>query len=237
MHPSYRQKRSRFLVRHPGEYLQTGYIATRLLFSTTRVQCLDEHGVVVGSGTGFFFRFGNRENTSLQLITNRHVVDGAAGISFRVHITQQVAAGHTRLTGDAAVLTLPEAHPSRIDHPDDLVDLTAIDINEVFKEWPAPAPGLMIQGYPFEEGHIASQEFLGQASAAEPLIMVGCPKGEFDEVNHFPLLRSGISASHPFTDYNGRPEGLADIGSFEGSSGSPIVLYDAQRTGRATSSK
>jgi len=56
--------------------------------------------------------------------------------------------------------------------------------------------------------------------------MVGYPIGLWDDVNNFPVLRRGITASHPIVDFQGKSIGLADIASFPGSSGSPILVVN-----------
>jgi hypothetical protein len=58
--------------------------------------------------------------------------------------------------------------------------------------------------------------------------MVGYPNGLWDAKNNFPLLRRGITASHPAIDYdvNGVATTVVDMACFPGSSGSPIFIYD-----------
>ena len=56
--------------------------------------------------------------------------------------------------------------------------------------------------------------------------MVGYPIGLWDDVNNFPVLRRGITASHPSVDFQGKSIGLAAIASFPGSSGSPILVVN-----------
>jgi hypothetical protein len=56
--------------------------------------------------------------------------------------------------------------------------------------------------------------------------MVGYPISLWDSVNNLPLLRRGITATHPKIDYRGKPEFLIDAAVFPGSSGSPVYLYD-----------
>ena len=50
------------------------------------------------------------------------------------------------------------------------------------------------------------------------------PDGLWNKTNNPPIAWKGITASDPRFDYNGEPKGLVDIASFEGSSGSPIIL-------------
>jgi hypothetical protein len=58
--------------------------------------------------------------------------------------------------------------------------------------------------------------------------MIGYPNGLWDEVNNYPLIRRGITASHPAVDHevDGVPTTVVDIACFPGSSGSPVFLYN-----------
>ena len=58
------------------------------------------------------------------------------------------------------------------------------------------------------------------------ILMVGYPIGLFDQQNNLPLLRRGITASHPSIDFNGESIGTIDCACFPGSSGSPILLFN-----------
>jgi hypothetical protein len=56
--------------------------------------------------------------------------------------------------------------------------------------------------------------------------MVGYPIGLWDSKNKLPLVRRGITASHPGIDFEGEPIGLLDIATYPGSSGSPVILLN-----------
>ena len=57
--------------------------------------------------------------------------------------------------------------------------------------------------------------------------MIGYPNGLWESVKDYPLMRRGITASHPAVDYDveGVPTTVVDMACFPGSSGSPVVLY------------
>lgn len=57
------------------------------------------------------------------------------------------------------------------------------------------------------------------------MIFVGYPDGLFDTTNLLPVMRRGITASHPNIDYEGTPAFLIDASVFRGSSGSPVFLH------------
>ncbi|WP_204104003.1 MULTISPECIES: hypothetical protein [Spirulina sp. CCY15215] len=49
-----------------------------------------------------------------------------------------------------------------------------------------------------------------------------------NSIHHLPIIRKGITATHPKLKYNGKPEFMIDAACFPGSSGSPVFLI---RTG------
>jgi hypothetical protein len=90
----------------------------------------------------------------------------------------------------------------------------------------ALAQGQEIFYQPITEDFFPTTEILSNLSALEDILMVGYPIGLWDDVNNFPVLRRGITASHPIVDFQGKSIGLADIASFPGSSGSPILILN-----------
>ena|SRR5437870_8666261 len=52
------------------------------------------------------------------------------------------------------------------------------------------------------------------------------PSGLWDSVNNSPLIRRGISATHPLVNYEGKKEFVIDAACFPGSSGSPVFLFE-----------
>lgn len=45
-------------------------------------------------------------------------------------------------------------------------------------------------------------------------------------MNNLPVIRRGVTATHPNRDYEGRREFMIDAACFPGSSGSPVFLYN-----------
>ena len=78
---------------------------------------------------------------------------------------------------------------------------------------------------------IPTSEQLQQLDAVEDVLMVGYPNGLWDEINNYPLIRKGITATHPAVpffrhEYPNVPLTVVDIASFGGSSGSPVFIYN-----------
>ena len=88
--------------------------------------------------------------------------------------------------------------------------------------------GAGLHPWPFtwhREG-LASPELLSELRWLEDLYMVGCPAGEYDEVNLIPVARRVTTATPLQIDYKGRPAFLVDGHIYGGSSGSPVMLIN-----------
>ena len=77
-----------------------------------------------------------------------------------------------------------------------------------------------------EESLLATHAELSDLSALEEVLMIGYPNGIWDATNNMPILRRGITATHPNLDYEGRKEFMIDAACFPGSSGSPVFLFN-----------
>jgi hypothetical protein len=79
---------------------------------------------------------------------------------------------------------------------------------------------------PLDASLIPSTDALENLDAIEDVVMVGYPNGLWDETNNFPLIRRGITATHPAVDFDGQPITVLDIAAFPGSSGSPVFIFN-----------
>jgi len=73
---------------------------------------------------------------------------------------------------------------------------------------------------------IQSDAELSDLFSVSDVLMIGYPIGLWDEKNNLPLIRRGITAVHPKTNFNGNSVGCIDIAALPGSSGSPVVIFD-----------
>lgn len=197
------------------------HISEQLTYSTVRIAVeysSGKHGV----GTGFFYQFARADDRYVPaIVTNKHVVEGAVRCSFQVHL--QPAPG-SELPTEFGVFTVNNAAGSWIEHPDDQVDLTVLPIAGILRE--LESRGSTPYYISFEEGSVITAEDIADVGALEDIVMIGYPIGLYDTRNNMPIIRKGITASHPRFDWNGRKEFLIDAACFPGSSGSPIVLYN-----------
>lgn len=77
-----------------------------------------------------------------------------------------------------------------------------------------------------DDSILPTQEQTAELDAIEDVTMVGYPSGLWDSVHNYPLIRRGITASHPAVDFDGRPNIVVDLACFPGSSGSPVFIYN-----------
>ena len=63
-------------------------------------------------------------------------------------------------------------------------------------------------------------------SAIEDLTFIGYPNGLYDQINHNPIIRKGITATPIWNNFKGKPDFLIDGGVYPGSSGSPVFIYN-----------
>lgn len=195
----------------------------QLQYSTFRIEGEDKHGNGI-TGTGFFFNIlEEREDKKqfLVMITNKHVVENME--KGRIHFTLADSDGNPMDTSHQII----ETHNFKNywkPHPDPNVDLCAspLNINISILFGIGKVPFLI----PIDRKFIPSKEELDQLNAIEDLTMIGYPNGIWDKVNNQPIIRRGITATHPNKDYMGEKKFIADIATFPGSSGSPVFIFN-----------
>lgn len=191
-------------------------ITEKLLFSTVRIE------TNTGTGTGFFFSYRiDAERTLPVIITNKHVVTGALTGSFLLH-ERDGQGEDARPSACSFPVALDHFEARWIHHPLPSVDLCAMLVQPIFEE--ATRREKAVFYVPLDESLIPTGAQLADFFAMEDIVMVGYPNGLWDAVNNLPILRRGVTASHPSMDFNGKPEMVIDAACFPGSSGSPVVL-------------
>lgn len=187
-------------------------ITEQLLYSTIRIE------TTTGSiGTGFFFDFNIDGLKYPVIITNKHVIENKK-------MCEVIFSLHTSIDGNIKeeshrinYLVDWFAHPSQ-----DLCFCFAGPLINEFKRTKA----LDVFRFTLGPELIWDDSKLHELSAIEDVIMVGYPTGLWDKQNNFPIFRKGITASHPYLDFNGKSIGVVDIACFPGSSGSPIFILN-----------
>lgn len=200
-------------------------LANQLLYSTARIEAILGDGSQ-SVGTAFHFAFKIDEQRFLPvLVTNKHVVSGAVKARFHLHELSQDQQGN--VIGPAATsfaVSMNDFERQWLMHPDPDVDLCAMPFEPLRQQ--AAVAGKDVFATPFPDNLIPTDDTLAALSAMEEVVMVGYPIGLWDSANNFPILRHGYTATHPATDYQGKPRGLVDMACFPGSSGSPILIVN-----------
>jgi hypothetical protein len=191
-----------------------------MMYSTARIVGLDAADKEVQFGTGFFYQFpvADKDDRNIPiLVTNNHVIDGVKKIGFLAHT---VSDGGKKPDGNAPVLS---DISQWVRHPNPKIDLCALPVGGFINTAKPPAFLRFL-----DPSIVPSQDQLDGLSAVEDVLMIGYPNGLWDSVNNYPIIRRGITASHPAVDFDveGAATTVIDMACFPGSSGSPVILYN-----------
>ncbi|HEY8587116.1 MAG TPA: serine protease [Rhodanobacter sp.] len=196
-------------------------ISEQLTYSTVRIESLLADGST-GTGTGFFFKCLDEAGRQVPVIaTNKHVIANAK--EGRFHLTLRDDNGNP-LVGQHINIGLEKFEERWIAHPDPNVDLCVMPINSLLRE--ADATGRHFFFISLDKSLIPTQHELEELGALEDVIMIGYPNGIWDAINNMPIVRRGVTATHPNINYEGRKEFMIDAACFPGSSGSPVLLFN-----------
>ena len=191
-------------------------LTEQLLFITVRITTLTAEGRA-GSGTGFLLSEENPQGgTSLLVVTNKHVVEGAASIT--MHFL--AASGQSPELGTERTLSAgPELF---IGHPDPAVDIAMIRVGGALQELADAGTPAFFRSV--STSMCATSSVLQEFEPIEPVTFIGYPSGLYDSASFLPIVRQGYAATAMDVDYEGKPTFLIDASVFPGSSGSPVFL-------------
>ena len=205
----------------------------QLTYSTVRIECELISGGI-GTGTGFFYQFAKQGDKYIPaIVTNKHVIVDAKKGLIHLHLADEKG---DPLAGQFFSVVIENMEASWILHPDSEVDLCILPIARLLTE--AQASGKNIFMISLDHSLIPAQDLMAELTAIEDVIMIGYPNGIWDQANNMPIIRKGITATHPNLNYNGKQEFMIDAACFPGSSGSPVFLFNlgmfARRDGSTT---
>ena len=177
---------------------------------TTLIRTTTPQGEVF-QGTGFFYSVSDPTvpggpryqwvQTDIWVITNRHVVmPKLNGVETRpstisVHLQRWNALG--RLEWVPVTLSSDSMKERVRLHPDERVDVAAIDMSELLSHEIESNRDRFIYKSPFclSRDLLMQNNQKLQMGASSDVLVVGYPKGYYDNVNLFPIVKSGIVAS------------------------------------------
>jgi hypothetical protein len=214
--------------------------AEYLVNSTVKIEAIEEKIVngktkrFLTSGTGFFFEFDYGAFTVPVIVTNRHVVSNSKDGWFYLKIVDS----NRLVPKKIDTVKLDQFSKRWIYHPDTAVDLAIYPIARYLNKINSdPKSPIKILYTPYREKDLPADSIYDLMLPIEDIYMIGYPFGLRDKANDLPIVRKGITATPFYIDYNGAKEFLCDVPVYPGSSGSPIVLYNAwqytDRKGRA----
>lgn len=158
------------------------------------------------------------------LVTNRHIVlPRIAGketlpSAFAFHM-RKIEGG--ALNWEPIVLDQAELLRRARFHANPEVDIAAIEVHDLLT-------GKLEGDAQYTQWYGVSREnFTGNnnitVQASDDVVVIGYPRAFYDEMNLYPIVKSGIIASRWGAHFNGKPHFIVDAKLFPGSSGS-IVL-------------
>lgn len=184
-------------------------------------------------GTGFFYSIPVKDGEAPEglsipfLVTNKHVL----GKCDRFDVVLTVTKKGTPLNElgrpsepEYENFQLPISSQTRIDHPSDEVDLCAVLIGPILNH--LESQGRELHHFILGPALKLTNENRRLLRTAEPITMVGYPNGLWDEKNNAPIIRRGITATHPLLPYAGKKIFMIDAACFQGSSGSPVFIHE-----------
>lgn len=185
-------------------------------------------------GSGFFYQALGPKDPSKQgqwinieetwLVTNRHVVLPKINNN---EIFPDLLSFHLRKANGSGIIWEP-LELNRQDllararfHPDPEVDVCVVRVLDLLTDR-IKSGDRYVQWYGVSKENLPGQNKISPHVASDAVV-IGYPRGFFDQVNLYPIVKSGIIASRWGANFDGKPYFLIDAKLFPGSSGSIVI--------------
>ena len=191
--------------------------------STIRIECSVPEGT--STGTGFFFglNFDTENGMCVPVIvTNKHVIKNATSGKLRFSLKDKSG---KPLWGQYYDVRLQNFESLWVMHPEDNVDLCVLPIANIHH---------MIEKLDMSLNYTLmtskdipnSAELNTDFSRIEEITVIGYPDGIWDAINNIPITRKGITATPLQMDFENTASFLVDAAIYNGSSGSPVFVFN-----------
>ncbi len=202
-------------------------IPEKLLYSTVRiVGTINKEANSVGTGCLFRIISDHGEYNDIEIIvTNKHVVENSKGLELFFHEGKENDKGQILPTGKSLSVEIDGYSNWWFPHPVEDVDLGILLFKPIRKLIVEHLKKTIFQQWLDKSFIRTDVELTRETSVGEDILMIGCPVGLWDDYNNFPIIRKGISSTHPAVNFRNRSIGVVDVTCFRGSSGSPILTY------------
>ncbi len=188
----------------------------------------------VVQGTGFFYQeFGQKDLTKdaqwvpiekVWLVTNRHVV--LPRINGHENIPETITFNLRKINGDKiewdpVTIKSNELLARAKFHINARIDICIIEILDLLTK-KISSGAQYLQWYGVSKENLPGSNKI-YPEVASDAVVIGYPRGFYDQVNLYPIVKSGIIASRWGASFNGNPYFLIDAKLFPGSSGSVVI--------------
>lgn len=202
-------------------------IEEQMLFSTLKIESIDENSNVVSIGTGFLIsRKIVTDKNKIYLISNKHVL--LASNSIRLCFCKVINGTYEPDIGNIVTIPIHKIKQNAHFHLNPEIDVAVMEVTGLFNIFPG---AFYFKAIDYEMLADFTEEEL---NIAQNVLFIGYPDDRYDRKNNLPLVRSAIIASHPKYDYDGIEAFIIDGQVFPGSSGSPVVInltFESWKTG------
>lgn len=195
-------------------------VQEQLCYITTRIEAYsDTTGCI---GTGFFFSFEDALHRGrIFLFSNKHLLENRKKIVY--HLTAATEKDEPEIEKRIDITISGPMSSIMYKHPNDNVDLCAIDLTGSLLDISRNGKRYFLRSFQIE--NLPTEQQLEDIDPITEVEMIGYPSSLWDDKHNMPLFRKCLTASRIDRYWKGQKEFLLDGACIEGSSGSPIVLY------------